>query len=92
MLEKFVLRDVDPDELITRDGMEDVTDEHLETRELSQPEIEARSIPDGSPETVTRNAADDFIAALLQSRDSEVTPESLFGLASLASRALDDLE
>jgi hypothetical protein len=71
-----------------RDIHEDIIDTHtLSTR--SQPEIQARNSP---PETVARGAADDFIKALLKSRDSDITPEGLLTLASLASRALDDLE
>jgi hypothetical protein len=38
------------------------------------------------------DAVDSFITALLQTRDSEITPKDLLSLASLASRAFDDLD
>ena len=67
----------------------------LNLRDLGpEAEIQARSIPDGAAETVARSAAaDDFLNALLKTRDSpEITPDSLLSLASLASRTLDDLD
>jgi hypothetical protein len=59
--------------------------------------ILSRSIPDGPPEAVARDGteggtADEFIKALLQSRDATITPEDLLTIVELASRALDDLD
>lgn len=90
------LRDVSPDQLAARDDLNDFID-LLTTRELDvgPPDRDpARSTPDGLSETMARCAArDDFINALLKSRDSpKITPDDLFALTSLASRTLDDLE
>ena len=95
-MEEFVLRDVTPDELAARDDLDDFMNTYfLNTREsVSQPDIQARSAPDGPSKTVARDTvADSFIDALLKSRDSSgITPDDLLALASLASRTLNDLD
>jgi hypothetical protein len=95
-VEEFVLRDVTPDELAARDDLDDFMNTYfLNTREsVSQPDIQARSAPDGPSKTVARDTvADGFINALLKSRDSSgITPDDLLALASLASRTLNDLD
>ena len=95
-VEDFVLRDVPSDDLAARDDLDDFMNTYfLNTREsVSQPDIQAPGTPDGSSKTVARDAvADGFIDALLKSRDSsDITPEDLLALASLASRTLDDLD
>jgi hypothetical protein len=95
------IRGLTPDELVGRDAVDDILDVYMPnmnhaTREpLPQQETQARGIPDG-PKTVARDgsAANDFINALLHSRDSsgELTPDHVLSLASLASRALDELD
>jgi hypothetical protein len=94
-MENFILRDVTTDELGARDDLDDFID-FLNSRESDpQPEVHARSTADGPSKTVARDAvADNFINALLKSRDSSgaITAEDLLALASLASRALDDLD
>jgi hypothetical protein len=90
-----VRRDVPPDGLARRYIGGGPLDEFIDyflmnARDLgTEPGVQARSIADSALETVARrDSADDFINALLTSRDSS-TPESLL---SLASRALDDLD
>ena len=87
-------RDLTPDELAGRDTVDGI----LDAREPSpQQETQARGIPDG-PKTVARDGTDDptnaFIKALLNSRDSSksLTTDEVLSLASLASRALDELD
>ena len=76
----------------------------LNSRDLSMDELagrdvvdEAANIPDG-PKTVARDGTDSstnaFIKALLNSRDSSksLTTDEVLSLASLASRALDELD
>ena len=86
-------QDVTPEELARRDNMDDFINTYLlNTRDLgTQPEIQARSLPDGQSETVARDdAAGDFINALLKNRDSPDFPRDLLSLASLASRVFDE--
>jgi hypothetical protein len=84
-------------ELAGRDAVDDYISALLKgpaAREPSpQQETHARDIPDGH-ETVARDATNDFITALLQSRDSSkgITPDEVLTLASLGSRALDELD
>jgi hypothetical protein len=95
------IRGLTPDGLVGRDAVDDILDVYMSnmnhaTREpLPQQETQARGIPDG-PKTVARDgsAANDFINALLHSRDSsgELTLDHVLSLASLASRALDELD
>jgi hypothetical protein len=90
-------RDSPRDELAGRDAVDEFINtifSHPAAREPSpQQETHARGIPD-SPKTVARDATDDFIKALLRSRDSssEFTADDLLTLASLGSRALDELD
>ncbi len=91
-----------PDEIAGGDStsFEDFVNAYISkpaTRESTpQQESEARSVPDEAPETVTRDntATNEFIKALLESRESseEITHDHVLGLASLASRALDELD
>ena len=55
---------------------------------------QARGIPDGSTKTDHGSATDAFIHALMSSRDTskEITADDMLTLASLASRALDELD
>ena len=85
--------------LNSRGHVDDILNKYLPnhaTREPSpQEEKQARDIPDG-PETVARDdsSTDAFIKAILNSRDSSkgLTADDVLSLASLASRALDDLD
>ena len=92
------LRDLTPDELAGRDIVDDFLNTPIHsTREPSpQQETQARGIPDGPTEIAARDgsATDAFINALLNSRDSSrsLTADDVLSLASLASRALDDLD
>jgi len=85
---KFGRREVTPGQLAAR-----ITPDELvtESREIDlQDDIQARSIPKVLSETVARDdAADDFITSLLQSRDSEITLENIY---ALASRVFNDLD
>ena len=101
MATEVLRRDVSPDGLIRRYfGNWGSVDPFLDYVMLNLRDLDpeagilARSIPDGAAETVARrDAADEFLNALLKTRDSpEITPESLLALASLASRTLDDLD
>jgi hypothetical protein len=52
-----------------------------------------RGVTEVQTETVARDGmGDDFIAALLKSRVSEIIPEDLLSPVSLASRAYHDLD
>jgi hypothetical protein len=90
------LRDVTPGELARRDDLDGFIDTNfMNPRNLgSQPNIRTRVTLDSAPETAARDgASDDFINALLKTRDSSnMVPENLLSLASLAGRTLDDLE
>jgi len=94
------LRDLTPDELAGRDTVDDIFDTYMSnhaTREPSpQQETQARDIPDGATKTVARDdsATNAFINALLNTRDSSgiLTTDDVLSLASLASRALDELD
>jgi hypothetical protein len=97
------LRDLTPDELAGRDIVDDLLDTYMSnhaTREPSpQQETQARDTPlaDGPTKTAARDgsATDTFIKALLNSRDSsksELTADDVLSIASLASRALDELD
>ena len=97
------LGDFTPDELAGGDTVDDLLDAYMSnhaTREPSpQQETQARDIPlvDGPTKTAARDgsATDTFIKALLNSRDSskrELTVDEMLSLASLASRALDELD
>jgi hypothetical protein len=87
----FRRHETTPDQLAARIIPDDLFTEALYTREIGlQEDIQARSAPKVTSEMVARdNAADDFITSLLQSRDSEITPENIF---ALASRVFDDLD
>jgi len=92
-------RDLTLDELAGRDNtFGDFLNDYIShaTREPSpQQEAQARDIPDGS-RTVARDgsATNKFITALLNSHDSSkrLSDDDVLGLASLASRALGDLD
>jgi hypothetical protein len=89
VLEDILLRDATPDELPS----ESVYD----LDQFTEDYILSRSIPDSTSENMARDdttgGTDEFLKALLESRDStNITPESLLKLAALASRALDDLD
>ena len=92
------LRDLTTDELAGGDTVDDILDRYTHsTREPSpQQETQARGISDG-PTTVARDdsSTDAFLKALLNSRDSskrDLTADDVLSLASLASRALDELD
>ena len=89
------LRDVTPGELARRDDPDGFIDTYfMNPRNLgAQPDIQTRSTLD-SVEAVARDGSmDDFINALLKTRDSSnMIRENLLSLASLAGRELDDLE
>ncbi|KAF8495546.1 hypothetical protein F5888DRAFT_564187 [Russula emetica] len=80
------------------DFMNNYMSKHAARELSSQQETQARGIPGagGPTETVAQDsgATNAFIKALLSSRDSpkELTPEDVLSLASLASRALDELD
>jgi hypothetical protein len=92
-------RDLIPDDLAGRNTVDDFlntyTSNHATREPSPQQEIQARGIPD-APETVARDgsATDAFIKALLSSRDTSksLTADDVLSLASLASRALDELD
>ncbi len=94
------LRDVSPDELAGRDNLDDAINAYISNSKptareyMPEQEIQARSSPDDTPKTVARDGTmNDFINALMKTRDSpEITTEDALTLASLASRALDDLD
>jgi hypothetical protein len=80
-----------------RDDATDEPDGDYDMDQFVNDYILSRDIPDGPTEVVARDGteggnADQFINALLQSRDTTVTPEDLLMIAALASRALDDLD
>jgi hypothetical protein len=90
---------VTPDEIAGGDtSFEDFVNAHISratTREPTpQQETEARSVSHEAPEARADTATNEFIKALLQSRESpkEITPDHVLALASLASRALDELD
>jgi hypothetical protein len=92
------LRDLDPDELAGRDVVDDFLNTPIATTHEPSPKqkTQARGIPD-SPTTVAArdgSATDEFINALLNSRDSSrsITTDDVLSLASLASRASDELD
>ena len=91
------LRNLTPDELAGRDIVDDFLNTKVHaTREPSpQQEAQARGIP-GGPTTVARDDSptNAFLKALLNSRDSskELTADEVLSIASLASRALDELD
>jgi hypothetical protein len=84
-------------ELAGRDAVDEYISALLKSPAAREPspqqETHAHDIPDGH-ETVARDATNDFITALLQSRDSSkgLTPDEVLTLASLGSRALDELD
>jgi len=90
-------RDSPMDELAGRDIIDDLFNHSIHPpREPSpQQETQARRIPDSSTIMARDNSATSaFIKALLSSRESsgDITPDNLLTLASLASRALDELD
>ena len=91
------LRDLTPDD-IAGDTVDDILNKYMHpTREPSpQQETQARDITDDTTKTAARDdsSTNAFIKALLNSRDSEreLSANDLLSLASLASRALDELD
>ena len=87
----FRRHETTPDQLAARITPDDLFTEALNTREIGlQEDIQARSAPKVTSEMVARDdAADDFITSLLQSRDSEITPENI---SAFASRVFDELD
>jgi hypothetical protein len=91
------LRNLTPDELAGRNIVDDFLNTNVHaTREPSpQQEAQARGSP-GGPTTVARDDSpkNAFLKALLNSRDSskELTADEVLSIASLASRALDELD
>jgi hypothetical protein len=89
-----------PDELAGRDTVDEILDAHMSNHAAREPspqqETQARDIPDGPTKTVARDdsATNAFTNALLNSRDSSrsITADDVLSLASLASRALDELD
>lgn len=91
-------RDLSSDELAGRDFIDDFLDTPIEIPP-SGPNPHARSNTDGLTEIMARDddgssgsATDDFIKALMSSRSEEITHDEVMTLASLASRALDELD
>ena len=86
-----------PDLLSARGIVDKLSTESLNARGFStqQRGLQSRNAPEVPSETVARDTSstgDDFIAALLHSRDSDITPEDSLTLASLASRAFDEVD
>lgn len=91
------LRDLTPDDLVG-DTVDEILAKYMHpTREPSpQQETQTRDIPVGATKTAARDesSTNAFIKALLNSRDSskgELSTDEVLSLASLASRALDEL-
>jgi len=88
------------DELEGHDTVSDFLDayksNHATRAPSPQQETQARGIPDGPTKDAVQNgsATDAFIDALLDARDSskDFTANDVLTLASLASRALDELD
>ena len=91
------LRDLTPDDL-AGDTVDDILNKYIHpTREPSpQQERQARNIPVGPTKTAARDGSSTnaFVKALLNSRDSkgELSADEVLSLASLGSRALDELD
>jgi hypothetical protein len=91
-------RDLTPDELAGRDIVDDFLNTPVKLPGSStQQETQPPRIPNGSTKTAARevSSTDAFITALLNSRDpskGDLTTDDVLSLASLASRALDELD
>jgi len=99
------LRDLTPDELAGSDTVDEIFDAYMSnhvTREPSpQQETQARGIPDSDDITKpmardnSLSAMNELIDAFSKSLDSpkrELTADDVLSFASLASRALDELD
>jgi hypothetical protein len=96
------LRDLTPDELAGRDIVDDFLNTPVKPPvkppgSSLQQESQPPRIPNGSTKTAARevSSTDAFINALLNSRDpskGDLTTDDVLSLASLASRALDELD
>ena len=93
-------RDSSMGKLARRDAIDDYLVDYLSNqatpKSSSRQETQARGMPDSAPKTVTRDSSTSkaFLKALLSTRDSgrDITPTEMLSLASLASRALDELD
>jgi hypothetical protein len=89
------LRDLTPDEFAGRNTVDDFINKRTSNHATREPNpeqgIHARD-PVNSPEARDSQAANDFIKALLNSRESSTDSIDLMNLAALASRALDELD
>lgn len=86
-----------PDLLAARDIKDDLSTESLNARKFSMQQrgLQTRNAPEVPSESVARDTSgtgDGFIAPLLHSRDSNITPEDSLTPASLASRAFDEFD
>jgi hypothetical protein len=90
-------QEINSDPLAARNIAGDVGEFVVESAEAvdnrTHQRIQARGVPEVRTETAARDVvADDFVAALLKSRVSEIIPEDLLSSVSLASRAYHDLD
>jgi hypothetical protein len=90
-------QEINSDPLAARNIAGDVGEFVVESAEAvdnrTHQRIQARGVPEVRTETAARDVvADDFVAALLKSRVSDIIPEDLLSSVSLASRAYHDLD